>query len=524
MNFESKILEQEHIKRITPNLNALKLVSYKTACRAQMLFFDIEWKKLKALTTNNQINLVNQIKEKVQLKWYKVDFYYTDDESFTKALRWYDKLLSLEEQAKKEEYELKTATDTDAIKMIKKLYDNKEKYAETDFIREIIRLAFMAGSSDIHFQSEERWVVLRVRKDGVLKQLLVFSHQEFRKYLIKLKWMAKVKFNIDYIPQDWRFDFLTHKDWKPYKIDVRVNFMPALHWESIVMRFLDSSTGIRSFDEMWFFDKNLEILQRNIHKTHGMILVTWPTGSGKSTTMYSILSKLNSPENKIITLEDPVEYELPWIQQSQINPDKWYTYVEWLKAILRQDPDIIMVWEIRDLETAEISINAALTWHLVLATLHTNTSIEAVSRLLNMWVKPFMLWPALNLVIGQRLLRKLCDCKTQRQLNMWEQEEINYMIKKIKDVQPFLDLQEPSNIFEPAWCEKCSYDWYKWRIAAIETFEVTDEIKDMIVKEKSTLDIYSMVREWWFLSMKEDAIIKMLRWYTTLTEIRRVLW
>ena len=519
---ESRILLLKDIKKIKPNLDALKVINRHVAEQAEILFFDMSWKTLKALTTNKNILLINQVKDKVHKKWYKIEFYYTDEESFSFALTWYDYLKTLEDKTKKEIEELKTASWTTAIEMIKKLYSEKHKYRETDFIKEIIRLSFMAWSSDAHFQSEEDGVWLRIRKDGILRKILMFTHWEFKKYLLKLKSMTHVKLNIDYLPQDGRFDFETEKWWKKVKIDVRVNFMPTLYWESIAMRFLDSSSWIRSFSEIWFMGKTYDILVKNVEKTHGMILVTWPTGSWKSTTLYSILNKLNLPDKKIITLEDPVEYSLPNIQQSQINPSKNYTYAEWLKSILRQDPDIIMIWEIRDLETAKIAVNAALTWHLVLSTLHTNTAIEAVSRLINMWVEPFMLAPALNLVIWQRLLRKLCDCKTQREVSYAEKEDIEINLRKINNVL-HEDVKFDWKIYYPAWCEKCMYDWYAWRIAAIETFEVTDEIKNQIVSWATPLQIFSMARQVWYLTLKEDAYLKMLKWLTTLEEIRRVL-
>ena len=520
---EKRILSLEDIKKIKPNLDALKIINQQVAEKAEILFFDMNWKNLKALTTNKNILLINQVKEKVEFKWYKIDFYYTDYEAFSFALTWYEQLKTLEEKTKKEIEELKTATWTHAIELIKRLYSEKSKYSETDFIKEIIRLSFMAWSSDAHFQPEEDGIWLRVRKDWILKRVVRFSHAEFKKYLLKLKSLAHVRLNIDYLPQDGRFDFETYKWGKKVKIDVRVNFMPTLYWESIVMRFLDSSSSIRSFEEIGFMWKSYEILERNIHKPHGMILVTWPTWSWKSTTLYSILSKLNLPDKKIITLEDPVEYSLPNIQQSQINPSKWYTYAEWLKAILRQDPDIIMVWEIRDLETAKIAINAALTWHLVLSTLHTNTAIEAVSRLINMGIEPFMLAPALNLVIWQRLVRKLCDCKTQRQATYAEKEDIETHLRKIKNVITNLDVSFNWHIFVPVGCEKCMYDWYNGRIAVVETFELSDELKDLIVKWATPLQLYQSAREYWYLTLKEDAYIKMLKWLTTLDEIRRVL-
>ena len=519
----SKILSLEDIKKIKPNLDALKVINRNLSEKAEIIFFDINWKKLKALTTNNNILLINQVKEKIEFKWYKIDFFYCDYETFTYSLSWYDQLLNLENKAKKELEELENAYWLSAIEMIKKLYENKSKYSETDFIKEIIRLSFTSWSSDAHFQPEEDGVYLRLRINGILKKVLVFTNQEFKKYLLKLKSIAKVKMNVDYLPQDGRFDFETKKGDKMIKIDVRVNFMPSLYWESIVMRFLDSSSWIKSFSEIWFMDKNYEILQRNVEKPYGMILVTWPTGSWKSTTLYSILNKLNVADKKIITLEDPVEYSLPNIQQCQINPWKWYTYAEWLKAILRQDPDIIMVWEIRDLETAKIAINAALTGHLVLSTLHTNTAIEAVSRLINIWVEPFMLAPALNLVIWQRLLRKLCDCKVKKEANLAEKEDIEIHLKKIKNILPRVDVKFDWKIYKESGCEKCWYDGFSWRMAVVETFELTDNLKDAIIKKATPLELFQIARDDWYITMEEDAYIKMLKWYTTLDEIRRVL-
>jgi len=299
--------------------------------------------------------------------------------------------------------------------------------------------------------------------------------------------------------------------------------MPWLRWESVVLRFLDATKGVMSFTQIWFMDENLDVLLKNLSKNYGIILITWPTWSWKTTTLYSILSYLNEPWKKIITLEDPVEYELPGIQQSQINPKKWYTYEEWLKSILRQDPDIIMIWEIRTKETAEIAINAALTGHLVLSTLHTNTSIDAIDRLLNMWVKPYMLAPALNLIISQRLLRRLHNCKTWKQASSAEKVEILEIIQQINNIRRQNKINFEWKIPIPVWCEECGYDWYLWRIAVIEALDINQDIKKLINQWKSWIDIFSIGRQYWFLTLKEDAYLKMLKWLTSLEEIRRVI-
>ena len=340
---------------------------------------------------------------------------------------------------------------------------------------------------------------------------------------MKIKSMCGVKFNINYIPQDWRYDFKVEKNGKKVKIDARVSLMPALRGESIVIRFLDWSERISSFTEIGFMWQILEKLNNNIFKTSGIVLLTGPTWSWKSTTLYSILDKLNKPDKKIITLEEPVEYELPGLQQSQMMPDKWYTYVEWLRAVLRQDPDIIMVWEIRSLEEAEIAINAALTWHLVFATLHTSSAIGAIWRLLHMWVKPFMLASAISLIVWQRLVRRLCECKKYRPVSVSESAEIDYILRPIRDVDSTLDVEYTWSLNYPDGCAICTDDWYKWRIVAAEALEITDTFKDMLVKNSSALELFEEARRQWFLTMKDDAVIKMLKWYTSLEEIRRVL-
>ena len=265
-------------------------------------------------------------------------------------------------------------------------------------------------------------------------------------------------------------------------------------------------------------------MKRWVEKNTGITIFTWPTGSWKTTTLYSILNYLNNGKKKIITLEDPIEYELDGIQQSQINYNKWYDYETWLKAVLRHDPDIILVWETRDKETAEISVNAALTWHAVFTTLHTNSAIESISRLLNMWLKPYMIAPSLNLVIAQRLVRQLCPhCATRRPGNFAEKSEIEEEKKKIKDSNPSMNISFDWTLPCAVWCKECNETWYKWRFAIIEAFEITEDIKALISEWRSEIDLYSKARETWFLSLKEDGILKMLEWKTTLDELRRIL-
>ncbi len=521
---DKRILYLDDIKNIKPNFDALKLLPREVADKLQAFPFDI-WKKIVyILTTNNFPSLLSDLENKFKQKWYKVDIFYTDDDAFNYAIKWYDELENIQKKQLEEKKKINYARWKVAENLIKKLYQEKDKYSEVEFLDKLIKLSFQAGASDLHFQPEKDWIVLRLRRDWILHEVIKFTYDEFKKYLLKLKYLSQVKLNIDYLPQDGRFDLeVFTMDWKKKKIDVRVNFMPWLRGESVVLRFLDATKWVMSFTQIWFMDENLDILLKNLSKNYGIILVTWPTWSWKTTTLYSILSYLNDPWKKIITLEDPVEYELPGIQQSQINLKKGYTYEEGLKAILRQDPDIIMIWEIRTKETAEIAINAALTWHLVLSTLHTNTSIDAIDRLLNMWVKPYMLAPALNLIISQRLLRRLHSCKTWKDASPAEKAEITEVLQQINNIRRKNKIKFDGKIPIPVGCTDCWYDWYLWRIAVMETLDVNHDIKKLINQWKSSIDIFGVARQYWFLTLKEDAYLKMLKWFTSLDEIRRVI-
>lgn len=517
------ILELIDVEALQPDFSVLKAIPKAQAAAAKTLIFDKEWATLAILTTNETPELLQKILQSFTEKKLKYQLFYTDTIAFEKALIWYEQMEMQDTLLQKQMLANATATGKSAEKLLQDLYDQRSNLEDGKFVNEIIRLTFQAGASDLHFQPQVAAVQMRMRKDGVMKPLLKFTHAEFKKYLLKIKFMAGTKMNIDYMPQDWRFDFIVWSEDNQKKIDVRVSVMPWLRGEGIVMRFLDSDTGFKTFTDLWFSDEQVEIVKRQLHQNYWMILVTWPTWSWKSTTLYSMVNYLNLPWKKIVTLEDPVEYEVAWVEQSQINASKWYTFEEWLKSVLRHDPDIIMVWEIRTAETAEIAFNAALTWHLVLATVHTNTAAEAITRLMNLGIKPYMLWPALNLIVWQRLLRTLDTCMTWRESSMAESEEIKTMMATIHDISPRTKMDFNEKVPQAVGCDNCQSDWYKWRLAAVEILEMTSELRQMVVDGKSSMEIYGAIRQWWFLTMKEDAYLKLLDGKTTLEEIRRVL-
>jgi type IV pilus assembly protein PilB len=511
------------VEALQPDFSVLKVIPKAQAMAAKALIFDKDWATLAILTTNEKPDILQSLLTTFTDKKLKYKLYYTDGEAFDKALLWYDQMQIQDEMVQKQLLVNATATGKSAEKLLSDLYTQRNAMDDGQFVNEIIRLTFQAWASDLHFQPQVDWILMRMRKDGVMKPLLKFTIAEFKKYLLKIKFMAGTKMNIDYMPQDGRFDFMVWANWEQKKIDVRVSVMPWLRWEWIVMRYLDSQDSFKTFVDLWFSDPQVEVLKRQLHQNYGMILVTWPTWSWKTTTLYSMLNYLNLPGKKIITLEDPVEYEMAGVEQSQINATKWYTFEEGLKSVLRHDPDIIMVWEIRTAETAEIAFNAALTWHLVIATIHTNTAAEAVTRLLNLGIKPYMLAPALNLIVGQRLLRKLHTCMTWRNTSDAEFHEINNVLTTIHDIAPRTKIEFENKVPHAVWCDGCQTDGYQGRVAAVELLELTTELRQMIVNEKSSMEIYWAIRQWGFLTMKEDAYMKMLDGKTTLDEIRRVL-
>lgn len=519
------ILEIPQLQAMQPDFSVIKLLE-KDKCEAmQTIIFAKEKNTLKILTTNNFADQLQKLLKMLEDKWYRYELFYTSVEWFGYALGRYDQLINQEMRFQEEKRAEKLAMGKWAIAVIQKLFEKRDTMDPGEFIMQLISLSFQAGASDLHFQAEDKWVLVRLRIDGVLQEILEFTHGDFRKYLQKIKFISGAKMNIDYIPEDGRFDFQVDlADGAKKKIDCRVSFMPGIQEESTVIRFLDSATGIRTFEELGFAGRNYDMLKKHLEKNTGIVILSGPTNSWKTTTLYSILQFLNNGKEKIITLEDPIEYEIPGIQQSQINYNKWYTYELGLKSILRHDPDIILVWETRTLETADISITAALTGHLVFTTLHTNSAIEAIDRLVNMWVKPYMLAPSLNLVIGQRLVRKVCPfCVTKKDPDYSELAEITESVRKINDIDPMQKLDEHTQIPQIVGCDHCSGTGYIGRMALLEVFEVSEDIKKMIVEGKTAVDIYGKARESGYLTMKEDGIIKMLNGLTTLDEIRRVL-
>lgn len=383
----------------------------------------------------------------------------------------------------------------------------------------ITKWAIGFGSSDIHYDVNEQNISIRLRIDGELTDVAILSKSEYKLLLERLKYKSNLKLNITEVPQDGKYRISENND----KIDVRVSTLPVRTGENAVCRILDSTKSIPSIDELGFMWTSKRQIDRSIKKKSGTILVTGPTGSGKTTTLYSMLDALNTEDKKIITLEDPIEYELPRIVQSEVDEKRWYTYGTGLKALMRQDPDIIMIGEIRDLESATIAMQAAMTGHLVLSTLHTKSAWETIERLMNMGVPNYILASWVDVIIAQRLVRKLCPhCIESYEADASQVDIIKYMLKDI-GIAGLAVKKDTYTLHRSRGCESCWMTGYKGRIGIYEVMSFSDEIRSTIRAGWSPREIIERARKWDLMLMREDGILKAMQGKTSLDELFKVI-
>jgi len=384
----------------------------------------------------------------------------------------------------------------------------------------ILRQAVEGRASDIHIEPTRENLKVRYRLDGVLHSSLLLPLKIHPAIVSRIKILSGLKIDETRIPQDGRFS--TNIGEK--RIDFRVSTFPTTLGEKVAIRVLDPEEGLKSLDELGLRDQNLKWIKEAIKKPYGMILATGPTGCGKTTTLYALLRILNREEVNIVTLEDPVEYFIPGVNQSQVKPEINYTFARGLRQILRQDPDIIMVGEIRDAETVALAIHAALTGHLVLSTLHTTNALAVIPRLIDMGVEPFLIPPTLSLAISQRLVRELCPfCKKKIKATS---EEKKYILEKIKNLpqnlKNKLKIESPLYIFKPKGCKKCNFKGYSGRTGVFEIIKMTDKLAEIITQHPAEREIFKEARRQGMISMEEDGILKVLEGQTTLEEVMRV--
>lgn len=389
-------------------------------------------------------------------------------------------------------------------------------------VETILTYAMKARASDIHIEPQEDKTRVRYRIDGILQEKLILPRSVHDAVVSRIKIVSDLKIDEKRIPQDGRFTFKVDQD----EVDLRVSTLPTVHGEKIVMRLLKKSGGVPTLGELGLRGAALKNLEAAAIVPHGIVLVTGPTGSGKTTTLYSLLHKINTPKVNIVTLEDPVEYQMPGINQVQINPQAGLTFASGLRSFLRQDPNIIMVGEIRDEETAELAIQASLTGHLVFSTLHTNSAAGALPRLLDMKAEPFLLASSMTLVMAQRVVRKICEhCKETFVPPQEVQEDIKKALGSLYDgwlKQHSLTPEKPITLYRGAKCKACSDTGYQGRIGIYEVLVVNDKIAKLVLERRPASDVEKQATDDGMILMKQDGYLKALDGITTLEEVLRV--
>lgn len=384
----------------------------------------------------------------------------------------------------------------------------------------ITKWSLALGSSDIHYDVGEISIAIRLRIDGELVTIVTLEKSEYKLLLERLKYKSGLKLNITEIPQDGKYRINDDGS----NIDVRVSTLPVRYGENVVCRILDSTKSIPTVEELGFMWTSKRQIEKSLKKKNGTILVTWPTGSGKTTTLYSMLSSLNTDERKIITLEDPIEYELPGVVQSEVDEKKNYTYATWLRALLRQDPDIIMIGEVRDLESATIAMQAAMTGHLVLSTLHTKSAWETIERLMNMGVPNYILASGLDVIIAQRLVRRLCPhCTISYEADEAQTNIIKWMLKDIGLAWVAKRKEGGYALYKSTGCSECGMTGYKWRIGIYEVMGFSENLRTLVRNNASPHDIIEAARTGDLMLMREDGILKAMQWKTSLEELFKVI-
>ena len=457
---------------------------------------------------------------------YKVDVILTNPRSFQGILKRFRTIKRAEafeigaieikeEELDRLEKEINNTSD---------LRSRLQKISTTSLLELLIAGALKTAASDIHLEPEPSSARLRYRIDGLLHDIASTDRHPYEKALDRIKVLSKMKLNAKGMPQDGRF---TIKQ-KRISIEVRVSVLPSEFGETIVMRLLDPRTIKKDIEDLGIREDLLEKVKEVLKKPTGAILTTGPTGSGKTTMLYAFINRLNSPDKKIITLEDPIEYHIEGISQTQVDARKGYTFANGLRAIVRQDPDIILVGEIRDAETADIALQAALTGHLVLSTIHTNDAAGTIPRLIDLGIRPQIIAPAINMAMAQRLVRKLCpECKKTVKAGKEELGKIQEALEPLSkyqnvDMSKYPKLDAGLKIGAPGKCKECNESGYKGRIGVFEAFEMSRDMERLILKSPAVSEVQDLAIAEGMVTMTQDAYLKLIDGVTSMEEIERV--
>jgi len=503
----------------------IDLIPEEVSEKYGMVAFERNGKTVKvAMLDSKNISALNALrfvaeKEKIEIEAYSATQHVFDEifknyRAPTEALK--DAVESFKEEGT---FENKEEKKKDSDKKTEILQDAPV----SKLVQVIIGHAIEEKASDIHIEPMDSAYRVRFRVDGILHVSLIMPKEIGPAVISRIKILANLKIDEKRKPQDGRFRIKNNSK----EIDFRVSSLPVISGEKVVMRILDKDRGLANIESLGLLGTALENIKSALAETYGMILFTGPTGSGKSTSLYALLKILNAEERNIITLEDPIEYDIEGLNQSQIKPEIGYTFASGLRTILRQDPNIIMVGEIRDSETAKLAVHAALTGHLMFSTLHTNTAIGAIPRLIDMGIEPFLLSSSFRIVVAQRLVRRICsDCKEEEKVR---DSVRNSLIKRIEKVSPEelkkygLDLSKEIKFYKGKGCDVCNGTGLKGRVALYEAVPISENIKTIITEKKGNEELLNSEKEAMkVISMEQDGILKVLKGLTTIEEMDRV--
>ena len=502
--------------------DALKLIPREKAEKANAAAINIEAKTLRLAVSDPENPAARLLIKELQVAGYSIKIFIVSETGLKKALSHYpppelDKEITGQVQISNNllsNFQKQIIGVKDLKTTIAGLFEAKT----SQIIEALLAGALILKAADIHLEPEEATVRIRLRLDGVLEDVIQMPPQVYALALNRIKLLSGLKLNIREKAQDGRFSVISDD----INIEIRTSALPGAYGENIVMRILDPRVIKIDVDSLGIREDDLEIISRELQKPTGMILTTGPTGSGKTTTLYAFIKKILTSDIKIITIEDPIEYRIDGISQTQVEPDKGYTFENGLRSIVRQDPDVILVGEIRDYETAEIAAHAALTGHLVFSTLHTNDAIGAIPRLIDLGIKPPVIAPAINLLMAQRLLRTVCKkCATKRPLT--EAETQNFK-KILNNLPPRVDFKfdERTTILEARGCENC-HNGYLGRAAIVELFKVDDTVERLILESPTEAKLRESALKSGMVTMTQDAVIKITNGTTTIEEVERVM-
>ena len=521
------------LSRIGIDNEALRAIKEEEARAQKVAAFKLSGKNIFIAVRSPSPELLGKLKEDMERQNLDPTFYMASLASLEKVWDRY-KEISMAESSKiggidisgeiLEETKKDINTMQDIEKLITKASEGNQIHKISHILEIILAGAIAIKASDIHIEPEKDKGRLRLRLDGILLDVTFFETNIYNLLNTRIKLLSGMKLTSK-ITQDGRFSIME----RDKEISIRASMIPGSYGESIVMRILDPDSIQVKFEDLGIEPSLFSIVEKEIAKPNGMILVTGPTGSGKTTTLYAFLRKIYSTEINIITIEDPVEYHLDGITQTQTNEKRGYNFAEGLRSILRQDPDVIMVGEIRDGETAKIAVQSALTGHMVFSTLHTNNAAGVIPRLIDLEVNPKIMVSALSLSIAQRLVRKLCqNCKKEKTLSDTDKNTIKIVLDSIKeegkDLTKYnINIESAFKLYEPAGCKKCNNTGYKGRIGIFEAILTDEEIEKIMPANPSEREVKKIARKQGILSMRQDGMVKIINGITSLEEVQSVV-